>query len=46
MDEVIYIVCATYNFVPNENLRDGAFFLMFGKAGSTVHLLNPKIRYR
>ena len=46
-DEVVPIICAVYNFVPNKHSKESAFFLMFGRDVYTplVQLLKPKLRY-
>ena len=46
-DEVVNIAYAAYNFVPNEHLKEIAFFLMCWKDSCTplVQSLNPKLRY-
>ena len=45
-DEVIYIACSTYSFLPNEHSKESAFFLMFGRVHKPlVHLLSPRLRY-
>ena len=46
-DEVTLLVCAAYNFMPNENSRGLPFFLMFVRDPILPlnTLLSPKIRY-
>ena len=46
-DEVVPIVCAAYNFVPNEHSKESAFFLTFGRDAYTPleQLLHPNLRY-
>ena len=46
-DVLIPLACATYNFTPNEHLKESPFFLMFGRDPVLpLHtLLGPKMRY-
>ena len=46
-DDLILLVCAAYNFIPNEHSKESPFFLMFGRDPvlSLNTLLEPKIRY-
>ena len=45
-DEVVNITCAAYNFLPNSQSHESAFFLMFGRdvyIHSIANLLQPKL---
>ncbi len=46
-DDVTHLVCAAYNFVPNQHSKESAMFLMFGRDACTPlsKMLSPKIRY-
>ena len=45
-DETVNIICTTYNFFPNGQSHDSAFFLMFGRdvfIPASANLLQPKL---
>ena len=46
-DDVVPLLCAAYNFLPNEHSRESPFFLMYGwdPLLPLNKLLQPKIRY-
>ena len=46
-DDLVPLVCAAYNFIPNEHSKESLFFLMFGRdlVLPLNTLLEPKIRY-
>ena len=46
-DVLVPLVCAAYNFIPNEHSKESPFFLMFGRDPVLPFntLLDPKIRY-
>ena len=46
-DVLVPLVCAVYNFIPNEHLKESPFFLMFGRDPVLPlnTLLGPKMRY-
>ena len=46
-DDLVPVVCAAYNFIPNEHSKESPFFLMFGRDPVLPLniLLEPKIRY-
>ena len=46
-DVLIPLVCAAYNFIPNEHSKESPFFLMFGRDPVLPlnTLLGPKMRY-
>ena len=46
-DVLVPLVCAAYNFIPNEHSKESPFFLMFGRdpALPLNTLLGPKMRY-
>ena len=43
---LVPLVCATYNFIPNEHSKESPFFLMFGRDPILPlnTLLGPKMR--
>ena len=45
--QVVPLVCAVYNFLPNENSKESLFFLMFSRdpTVSLNSLLKPMVRY-
>ena len=46
-DALVPLVCAAYNFIPNEHSKESAFFLMFGRDPVLPlnTLLEPKLQY-
>ena len=46
-NDLVPLVCAAYNFIPNEHSKESPFFLMFGRDPVLPlnTLLEPKIRY-
>ena len=47
LDDLVPLMCAAYNFIPNEHSKESPFFLMFGRDPVLPlnTLIEPKIQY-